>query len=78
MLDITANVSRVYSTNWPMRVLWEPSPSVIFGGPFFYEKGTQEKGPQKIYLNFFVQSIQKQLKKVWNMNAQTNKEEEGN
>ena len=38
----------------------------------------QERGLPKRYLNFFVRSIQKQLKKVQNMNKETNEEEKGN
>ena len=45
--------------------------SVILGGPF-------QEGRQKRYLNFFVQSIRKQLKKVQNTNSETNEEEKGN
>ena len=53
-------------------------PSVILGGPCSRTKGTQESGPHKRCLNFLVQSIQKQLKKVQDTNTETNEEVKGN
>ena len=57
-------VRGVYSGNWPMRVQWAPLCNF--------------RGPPERYLNFFVQSIQKQLKKVQNTNTETNEEKKGN
>ena len=59
----------VYSSNWPMGA--QGAPAVILGDPFSIN------GAQERYLNFFVQSIEKQLKKVQSMNTETKEEEKG-
>ena len=77
-MDHKAHVGKVYSRNWLKFC------NVFFflgggeGGGAFSRKGAQDRGPFKKCLNFFVQPIQKQLKKLQNMNTETNKEEKGN